>query len=331
MSSRRKRTRQEVGERNQRPRIPLAPGGAAAGGAAASAATMPSDLPQDRTIGRDPLIPNKDYIWEDADGWLPLDWAGRKEGFRLQQEARCNTQYNPRRQNNYVDLTQRPGSRLNQYRDQVDLTGPETAEEEAIARLQQHVMRTAPAFVQTLDTLIAKANARGVGIARGVEIKQETTDRAYYITIAGNNSRGERIRKDWPSLMTKTKQEYASEHRMVYDTGAMGSSVSWELAKRLGIVGPNPHNPVEEIILFTGVMERVRSRGVGGYALGTQLKNISFWVLVSGTYAGNQWVKITTDLKVNDEPEAGGSEFSLFGVDSIEQLLGKHRVVFTPG
>jgi hypothetical protein len=235
MSSRRKRTRKEVGERNVRPRIPLAPGGAAAGGAAASATTYPTDMPDD-TIGRDPLIPNKDYIWEDADGWLPLDWAGRKEGFRLQQEARFNTQYNPRRQNNYVDLTQRPGSRLNPYRDQVDLTGPETAEEEAITRLQQHVMRTAPAFVQTLDTLVAKANARGAGIARGVEIKQETTDRAYYITIASNNNQGGRIRKDWSSLMTKTKQEYASEHRMVYDTGAMGSSVSWELAKRLGIL-----------------------------------------------------------------------------------------------
>lgn len=152
MSSRRKRTRQEVGNRNTRPRIPLAPGGAAAGGgaagggAAASAATKPSKLP-DTTIGRDPLRPNKDYIWEDADGWLPLDWAGRKEGFRLQQEARFNTQYNPRRQNNYVDLTQRPGTPLNRYRDQVDLTGPETAEEEAIDRLQQqapqssHILR----------------------------------------------------------------------------------------------------------------------------------------------------------------------------------------------
>eukprot|EP01043_Picozoa_sp_COSAG02_P102698 COSAG02_NODE_38714_length_425_cov_11.530675_1_plen_141_part_11 len=141
MSSRRKRTRKEVGERNVRPRIPLAPGGAAAGGGAAASATRyATDLPE-RTVELEPLNPTEEYIWEDreeptgVEGWLPLDWAGRRKGFRQQEDARVNTLYGRGitwTGGNYVDLTQRPGSRLNPYRDQVDLTGPETAEEEAI-------------------------------------------------------------------------------------------------------------------------------------------------------------------------------------------------------
>lgn len=287
-----------------------------------------SKLPDD-TIGRDPLMWGKEYIWEDEDptdtGWLPLDWAGRKEGFKAQQNARFFTLYNPRFQNNYVDLTRTPPqSRLNERSAHVDLT----SEREDVKRLQQLVARFAPDLRATLENLIARATACEV------EVKQETTGQDYYVTIAADTAKGLQIRENWSSMMTITKQRYAKKHRMVYDTGAMRTSVSWKLAKRLGIVRkiPPQDDGEDEAIVFSGQHKRTGSQGIGGYAYGTLLENFSFWVLVSGTYAGNNWVKITTDLEVNDPPEPGSpQQFSLFGVDSIKQLAGKHRVVFRPG
>ena len=296
--------------------------------------TKPSELP-DKVVGRGGVEQGKEYIWEDGSprdpasdtGWLPLDWAGRKKGYRQQQDARFRTKYLPGRQNNYVDLTQPPGTPLNRYQETVDLAGEQ--EQDDLRRIQQLVQSANPALMPTLENLIAKARTSGV------EIKQETTGRDYHITIAADNPGGSRIRSDWPSLMTKTKQQYASNHRMVYDTGAMGTSVSWELAKRLGIVRQFPAAAAaatEERIDYQGRTERTTSVGVGGYAYATRLYGFSFWVLVSGTYTGNKWVKITTNLDVSDKPRANSPrQFSLFGVDSIKQLLGKHRVVFTPG
>ena len=65
---------------------------------------------------------------------------------------------------------------------------------------------------------------------------------------------------------------------MVYDTGAMGTSVSWELAKRLGIVKPitgwqaelydrAPGEVLEEIV-YEGRTDRATAVGVGGLSYG---------------------------------------------------------------
>ena len=105
----RKRPRNEIPATRPPPLAPPGRQGLGAGPAAASAASAaaasaartpyPSELP-DTLVGRPArLEPNTEYIWEDGEerGWLPLDWAGRKEGFKRQQDARFNTQFNSQR------------------------------------------------------------------------------------------------------------------------------------------------------------------------------------------------------------------------------------------
>ena len=138
--------------------------------------------------------------------------------------------------------------------------------------------------------------------------KVKETNRDHFLFISGNKTTHHNKRNNWNNETPAQKAAFGSTHRILYDTGAMGTLMTRTLLRKLG---ENPDRT-------NNIAHTMMSGATGGPVSTKILKNVTYWVLIGKT----EWVKIKDDVMV-----ASGTH-NLFGTSAIRQLGNKYKVKF---
>jgi hypothetical protein len=138
--------------------------------------------------------------------------------------------------------------------------------------------------------------------------KVRELNRDHFLFISGKKPSQATVRSNWNNKTPAQKATFGAAHRILYDTGAMGTLMTRTLLRKLG---ENPDRT-------NNIAHTMMSGATGGPVSTKILKNVTYWVLIGKT----EWVKIKDDVMV-----ASGTH-NLFGTSAIRQLGNKYKVKF---
>ena len=138
--------------------------------------------------------------------------------------------------------------------------------------------------------------------------KVKETNRDHFLFISGKKPSHVTKRNNWDNQTQAQKTTFGSTHRILYDTGAMGTLMTPTLLRKLG---ENPNRT-------TNIDHTMMTGATGGPVSTKILKDVTYWVLVGKS----DWVKIKDDVMV-----ATGTH-NLFGTSAIKQLGSSYKFKF---